>query len=404
MSQRESWSKVSIIDVIRTPRGKGRPGGALSEVKPIELLEALYRAYEQRAPGCMSALDEVIVGCVTQTGEQGANLAKISALYAGLPDRVGGMTINRFCTSGLDAVELAALKIQAGLDGVSLAGGVESMSRVPIFSDKGSWFFDPQVAQRTAAVQMGFAADVVANLEGFAREELDQWAYQSHQRAALADARDNSCNVLTISGPRGEALISQDELVNAALSMEKIGQQAPAFADERAAAMALERYPQLSQVAALHHRHSSPALADGAALAMLASTAQLGALGVKPRAKILSVAHASVDPVIMLTAAQEAALLAAKGAGVSLHELDIIELNEAFAAIPLRFIRQLNLDEARVNPCGGTIARGHAMGATGAMLLGTLLDELERQDKTLGMVAISGGAGLGSAMVIERCS
>lgn len=389
--------EVFIYDVVRTPRGKGRTGGALSEIKPIDQLDKLYKAIEQRNPEALSQVDEVTLGCVTQTGDQGANLAKISALYAGLPERVGGMTINRFCTSGLDAVATNAMRVMAGLDELSLAGGVESMSRVPIFSDQGAWFHDATVAQKTRFVQMGFAADLVASLEGFSREELDGWALRSHQRAAAAQQR-SSDDVITILSDDGAIALAHDELVRAETTLEWLGQQRAVFSDERAAKLALERYPELAQVNALHHRGNSPSLADGAALVLLgAKSARL-----KPRARVVAMANASVEPITMLTAAQLATERALERAELKIKDIDLIELNEAFAAIPLKFVRDLGVDEQRVNPLGGTIARGHAMGATGAMLLGTLLGELERQDKRFGLVAISGGAGLGTAMIIER--
>lgn len=389
--------EVYIYDVVRTPRGKGRPGGALSEIKPIDQLDKLYKAVELRNPEALSQVDEVTLGCVTQTGDQGANLAKISALYAGLPERVGGMTINRFCTSGLDAVATNAMRVMAGLDELSLAGGVESMSRVPIFSDQGAWFHDATVAQKTRFVQMGFAADLVASLEGFSREELDGWALRSHQRAAEAQQR-SSADVVMILSEDGAVALAHDEMVRAETTLEWLGQQRAVFSDERAAKLALERYPELTQIHALHHRGNSPSLADGAALVLLgAESARL-----KPRARVVAMANASVEPIAMLTAAQLATERALERAELKIEDIDLIELNEAFAAIPLKFVRDLGVDEQRVNPLGGTIARGHAMGATGAMLLGTLLGELERQDKRFGLVAISGGAGLGTAMIIER--
>lgn len=390
-------TQVFIYDVVRSPRGKGRAGGALSEIKPIDQLKQLYQAIERRHPEALSQVDEVTLGCVTQTGDQGANLAKISALYAGLPERVGGMTINRFCTSGLDAVVTNATRVMAGMDTLSLAGGVESMSRVPIFSDQGAWFHDAQVAKQTRFVQMGFAADLVATLEGFSREELDGWALRSHELAAKAQQRPSD-DVVPILGEDGAQVLAHDELVRAETTLEWLGQQRPVFFDEASAKLAMTRYPALEQVHALHHRGNSPSLADGASLVLLGAERS----NLKPRARIVAMANASVEPIAMLTAAQLATERALERANLKAQDLDLIELNEAFAAIPLKFIRDLGVDERRVNPLGGTIARGHAMGATGAMLLGTLLGELERQDKRYGLVAVSGGAGLGTAMIIER--
>ncbi len=390
-----------IFDAVRTPRGKGRAGGSLSELRPIELVEHLVKALGARHEGVGEHIEQFVLGCVTQTGEQGADLAKIAALYAGLPHGVMGTTINTFCTSGLDAVGIAAAKASCGIGELAMAGGVESMSRVPIFSDKGPWFADREVAKRTKFVQMGFAADLVASLEGFARGELDEIAARSHQRAAHAQSEgyfEKSLVPIT----REDQVIEHDELVRPLTTVAGISTFDALFADERSEKMALELYPEISKMRHVHHRANSPSLADGAGLVIVGTKAAGEQAGLTPRARIRSFANASVEPMVMLTAAQDAAQIAMEKAGVTLADVDLIELNEAFASVVLKFLRDLEVSEDKVNVNGGTIAAGHAMGATGAILISVLLDELERQDKSIGLVAVSGGAGLGSAMVVER--
>lgn len=387
-------NEVFVGAGVRTARGKGRPGGGLSEVKPVDLLRALYNRLIEEHGFDLDEVDDVILGCVTQKGEQGANLAKISALYAGLPDSVAGGMVNRFCTSGLDAIIDGAAQIGCGMAGHVWAGGVESMSRVPIFSDKGSWFADPEVAARTKFVQMGFAADVVATLAGLERADLDTYAAQSHLRAARA----------TEEGRFGSSLVkvgglAVDELIRPDTTVDGMADLAPLFADEASEIAATRVYDELDEVRALHHRGNSPSLADGAAVVVVGSQ---DGLGTAPRARIRSWARTSMEPVAMLSACQEAALTALQRAGMSAADVDLWEVNEAFAAVPVKMMRDLNIDPERFNVNGGTIAMGHAMGATGAMLLITALDELERSGKETAVVAISGGAGLGTAMVIEK--
>lgn len=386
-----------ILDTVRTPRGKGRPGGALSEVRPVELVGGLLDALRER--GLVTELvEDIVLGCVTQSGEQGANLAKIAALWSGWPDHVSGATINRFCASGLDAVQLAAVKVATGMEQVVVAGGVESMSRVPIFSDKGAWFSDREVAKKTGFVQMGFAADLVATLHGLERADLDAYAARSHQRAVRAEEEGRFSRSMIAWGD----VLGSDELVREGMSAEKLAGFDPLFAHERSEALARARYPALGTIRHVHHRANSPSLADGAALLTVASRAGADALGVAPRAQILSWANASVEPVQMLTASTLAARKALDRAGLELDDVDLFEVNEAFAAVAVATQRELGIDPERYNVNGGALAAGHAMGATGAILAITCLDELERRGGDIGLVAIAGGAGLGSAMVIRR--
>lgn len=392
-----------VIDSVRTPRGKGREGGGLAEVKPIDLLGGLYDALEDRNDVPLERIDDIVLGCVTQTGEQGADLARISALYAGWPESVSGVTLNRFCASGLDAVNMAAAKTSSGMEGLVVAGGVESISRVPMFSDEGAWFSDPDVARKTRFVQMGFAADVVATLEELGREALDAYAVQSHRRAAAATEEGRFDGTLVpVLDEDGEVVLDVDELIRPDSTVEAISGFDPAFADERSEAFAKEVYTDVDQIRHLHHRANSPSLADGAGLSLLANRQAVEDLDLEPRARIRAWANASVEPVVMLTACEAAAQLALDHADMTFEDIDLVEINEAFAAVPVKFQRDHDIDPERFNVNGGIISMGHAMGATGQMLLATVIDELERRDLETALVAISGGAGLGSATVIER--
>ncbi|MFW5966441.1 MAG: acetyl-CoA C-acyltransferase [Persicimonas sp.] len=390
-----------IFDTVRTPRGKGREGGGLSEVTPIALLEGLYDALAERQNFPLERVDDVLLGCVTQTDEQGADLARISVLYADWPVSVSGMTLNRFCASGLDAVNLGAAKVATGMEDLVVAGGVESISRVPMFSDEGPWFADPEVARKTRFVQMGFAADVVASRAGLDRDTLDAYAVESHQRAARAFEKGRFDQTLVaVTDGDGQVVLDRDELIRPETSVEKIADFAPAFADQTSEAFAAEVYPDL-ELEHVHHRANSPSLADGAALSLVGNETCVEELGLKPRARIRSWANASMEPVAMLTACETAAERALQNAGMTAADIDLWEVNEAFAAVPVKLQRDFDIDPDRFNVNGGTIAMGHAMGATGTMLLANLVDELKRRDLQTGLVTISGGAGLGSAAVVE---
>jgi acetyl-CoA C-acetyltransferase len=395
-----------ILDVIRTPRGAAKANGALQPVKPIDLIAMLYRELQERSGLDSAAVDDIVLGCVTQTGEQGANIARIAALYAGWDDAIPGVTLNRFCASGLDAINYAALKVSSGLEQLVVAGGVESVSRVPMFSDAGAWFADPQVSAATRFVHMGVAADLLATLESFERAELDAYAVQSHQRAARArDSGAFARSLVPVRDLDGGVLLDRDELIRDDMSLERLARLEPSFAAlgaEGADQLALERYPQIMQLRHLHHRGNSPALADGAAVALVGDRAKADQLGLRPRARIRSFANHAVEPILMLTAAQAATERALQRAGLTVDDIDLFEFNEGFAATVLKFLRDLRIDPERLNVNGGTIAMGHALGATGGMLIATLLDELERRDLQFGLAAISGGAGLGVATVIER--
>ncbi len=393
-----------IIDTVRTPRGKAKPTGGLASVSPIQLVVQLLGALQERTGFDPDTVDEVILGCSTQAKEQGTNIAKTAALLAGLPPSVSGMTINRFCASGLDAVNLAHAKVAAGLADVVIAGGVESVSRVPMLADGGPLYTDPNVAGPARSIHMGVAADLVATLEGFERPELDAYGVRSHHRAAEAwrDGRF-APSLVTVTDADGNVTLETDEHVRPTTSVEALADIPPSFAGMGAAGMdavALAAYPEAGAIQHLHHRGNSPALADGAALVLVCSAEAARAF--TPRAAIRSAAATSVCPVMMLTSGQAAVVQALDRARLSTNDIGLFEYAEAFAALCLKFQRDLDVGDERFNVNGGTIAMGHAFGATGAILVATLLDEMVRRRERYGVVSISGGAGLGAASVIER--
>ena len=398
--------EVFIYDALRTPRGKGKPSGALYEVKPVHLLEVALRALQKRNGFAAGDIDDLIIGCVTPIGDQGFNIARTALLEAGLTAASGGMQINRYCTSGLEAVNLAAAKIAAGWESLSIAGGTESMSRVPMGSDGGALLNDPGVFMTQNYLPQGVAADLIATIEGFTREELDAYALLSHQRAQAAQTGGHFApSLVPICDASGLPILQKDELIRPDSSVERMAALRPAFASlgqQGFAGMALHRYPEVEQVQHLHTAANSCALADGAALVLLGNAEKGKELELKPRARIINCATASVDPTIMLTGPVAATQRALKNSGRKVEDIDLWECNEAFAAVALKYQRDLQLDEEKLNVNGGAIALGHPLGATGAMLLGTVLDELERQDLQTGLVTLCAGAGLAVATIIER--
>jgi acetyl-CoA C-acetyltransferase len=395
-----------IYDAVRTPRGKGKPGGALYEVKPIDLLGACLKAIKKRNGLAVQEIEDLIIGCATPMKNQGHNIAKAALLYAAWPDSIGGFQINRFGASGLEAVNLAAMKISSGWEELVLAGGVESMSRTPIGQDGGPLRLDPEVINKTGYIPQGVAADLLASLEQFDREHLDKYALQSHQRANIAWENNYFKNSITpILDRNGLTILEEDELIRPNTSLETLSQLPASFApigqngfDE----MAIYKYPQLQKIHHLHTAGNSSGIVDGAALTLIGSKEKGEKLGLKPRAKILSIGNVSVEPTISLTGAAPAAKKALKRAGMNISDIELWEMNESFSAAVLKFQKYLNIDEAILNVNGGAIAMGHPLGATGAMLLSTILDEMERRDLNTGLVAMSASGGMGVATIIER--
>lgn len=399
-------SSAFIYDAVRTVRGKGKSSGALHQIKPVDLLKPLYQALEKRQKLDTALVSDSILGCVTPIGEQGGNIARVSALYAGWDERVGGVTINRFCASGLEACNLAAAKVMSGSDELVVAGGIESMSRVAMGSDGGAWYEDPMVNNQLAFVPQGVSADLIATMEGFSRQDVDAFAVESHKRAALAwkEGRFKK-STLAMHDMFGNVLLSHDELIRPDTTLDSLAALAPSFEKPGAFgfdATARRRYPQVERMQHVHHAGNSSGIVDGAALVLIGSEAIGKRLNMQPRARIVSMAVLGSEPTIMLTGPMPASLSAIKKAGLKIQDIDLFEVNEAFAAVVLKFMRDLDVGPDRVNVNGGAIAMGHPLGATGAMILSTLLDELERSKKRYGLATLCIGAGMGIATIIER--
>ena len=398
-------SEAYIIDAIRTPRGKGKKGGALHEVKPITLLTSLLNELKDRHQLDTAQVDDIVLGCVTPVGDQGADIAKTAAIAAGWDNAPAGVQINRFCASGLEAVNMAAQKIRSGWEDLVVAGGVESMSRVPMGSDGGPWALDPETNLKAGFVPQGIGADLIATLDGYSRADVDAFAEQSQKKAAAAQAKGYfGRSVIPVKDRSGLMILAKDEFIKPDTTAEGLARLNPSFAmmgQMGFDAVALQKYPEAQQIHHVHHAGNSSGIVDGAAVVLLASETALKAQGLKARAKVLAAALAGTDPTIMLTGPAPAARKALAKAGLSIDDIDLFEVNEAFAAVVLRFINELKIDPAKVNVNGGAIALGHPLGATGAMILGTLLDELERRGKKRGMAALCVGGGMGIATIIE---
>ncbi|HUB76602.1 MAG TPA: acetyl-CoA C-acetyltransferase [Solirubrobacteraceae bacterium] len=400
-------AEALIFDAIRTPRGRGKADGALHTVKPIDLVVGLIDEIQTRNPRLdPSRIDDLVLGVVTPVGDQGMDVARIAALKAGLPEGVAGVQVNRFCASGLEAVNLAAQKVASGWEQVVLAGGVESMSRVPIGSDGGAWATDPETNHATAFVPQGISADLIATLERFGRDDVDAYALRSQQLAAAAQAEGRFDRALVaVRDLTGQLLLDRDEHVRPATTAEGLAALAPSFALVGEAggfdAVALQKYHWLERIEHVHTAGNSSGIVDGAALVLVGSPAAATELGLEPRARILATALAGSEPTIMLTGPAPAARKALARAGLSVEDLDLIEINEAFAAVVLRFARDMGIELERLNVNGGAIALGHPLGATGAMLMGTLLDELDRRGGRYGLVTLCVGGGMGIATVVE---
>ncbi|WP_180078660.1 acetyl-CoA C-acetyltransferase [Acinetobacter sp. YH12208] len=398
-------SEAYIIDAIRTPRGKGKKDGSLHQVKPISLLTGLLNELQARHQFDTSKVDDIVLGCVTPIGDQGADIAKTAAIAAGWDNDVAGVQINRFCASGLEAVNLAAQKIRSGWEDLVVAGGVESMSRVAMGSDGGPWALDPETNMACDFIPQGIGADLIATIDGYSRTDVDQFAEQSQKKAAAAQANGYfNASVIPVKDKAGVVILDKDEFIKPTTTAEGLGKLNPSFATIGQMgfdAIALQKYPEVGTVNHVHHAGNSSGIVDGAAVVLIASEQAIKEQGLKPRAKVLATALVGADPTIMLTGPAPAARKALAKAGLTIDDIDLFEVNEAFAAVVMRFISELNVDPAKVNVNGGAIAMGHPLGATGAMILGTLLDELERQGKKRGLATLCVGGGMGIATIIE---
>ncbi len=400
-------SDAYIYDAVRTPRGKNR-GGALHGTKPIDLVTGLIDAILERNPEAdPKEIDDIVLGVVTPVDEQGAVIARTAAIAAGLPDTVAGVQLNRFCASGLEAVNTAAQKTSAGWDQLVLAGGVESMSRVPMGSDGGAWSEDPQTAYHSYFAPQGIGADLIATTEGFSREDCDAYAVESQKRAENAWQNgyfDKS--IVPVKDMNGFTVLAEDEHRRPGTTVDDLAKLKPSFTklgeEVGFDAVALQKYAHIEKIDHVHHGGNSSGIVDGAALTLVGNKAIGDKLGMKPRARIVATAVTGSDPTIMLTGPTPATEKVLKTAGLKVEDIDLFELNEAFAAVVLKWMKDLNIPHDKVNVNGGAIAMGHPLGATGAMILGTLLDELERRDLKRGLATLCIGGGMGIATIIER--
>lgn len=396
---------VFIYEALRTPRARARQSGGLHELLPQDLLSALYHALAQRTGLDPGLVGEVVLGCVTQYGEQAGNIAKTSTLYAGWPDCVSGVTVNRFCSSGLDAVNFAALKVAGGQEDLAIGGGVEMMSRVPMLADEPKAFTDVELALRSRILMMGSGADLIATLYDISREEADRVAFNSQQRAARAREEKRFKSLVPIYNPAKDLMVEEDECIRPATTMADLARLEPSFANLGASgvdAVQLAAYPQLGSIRHIHTAGNSPAMADAAALVLLGNEDMGKRLGLAPRARIRAAANASDEPLLVLSGAVAATARLLQRNGLAVDDVDLFEIHEAFAATVIKCQRDLGIPDEKLNVNGGVIALGHPLGATGAIMLGSLLDEMERCNLRRGVVAASGAAGAGAAMLIER--
>ncbi|WP_248750160.1 acetyl-CoA C-acetyltransferase [Pseudomonas sp. MWU15-20650] len=399
-------TQALIFDAIRTPRGKGKADGALHSVKPVNLVAGLLTALAQRSDLDTRQVDDIVLGCVTPIGDQGADIAKTAALVADWDISVAGVQVNRFCASGLEAVNLGAMKVRSGFEDLVVVGGVESMSRVPMGSDGGAWVLDPQTNMHSHFTPQGIGADLIATLEGFTREDVDTFALQSQRKAARARA-DGSFNksLIAVQDQNGIVLLDHDEFIRGDSTLEGLGKLKPSFemmGQMGFDATALRVYSQVERIQHVHTPGNSSGIVDGAALMLIGSEAKGRELGLQPRARIVATAVTSTDPTIMLTGPAPATRKALAKAGLRVEDIDLFEVNEAFASVVLKFIKDMGIDAARVNVNGGSIALGHPLGATGCAILGTLLDELEVRQQRYGLATLCVGGGMGIATIIER--
>jgi acetyl-CoA C-acetyltransferase len=396
-----------IYDSVRTPRGRGKKNGSLYEVKPIDLLAQLFKAlYERNGRFDTAQVDDVIIGCVTPIGEQGGDIAKFAPAFAGWDQVVSGMQINRFCASGLESINMAAMKVRSGWEELVVAGGVESMSRNAMGSDGGAWYLDPMVNSALGFIPQGVSADLIATVEGFSRDTVDNYALQSHRRAAIAQKNGYfKKSVIPVTDQNGLNILDHEETIREDASMEALAKLSPSFemmGEFGFDAVAQLKYTNVEKINHVHTPGNSSGIVDGAALTLVGSKEMGERLGLKPRARIVAAAVTSAEPTIMLTGPALSANKALKLAGMTSKDIDIYEMNEAFASAVLKFQRMLDIDDNILNVNGGAIAMGHPLGATGSMLLSTVLDELERTNKATGLITLCVGGGMGVATIIER--
>jgi acetyl-CoA C-acetyltransferase len=399
-------TEAFIYDAVRTPRGKGKKDGSLHQVTPVHLLTNLFDALKTRNSLDTSKVDDVVLGCVTPVGEQGADIARTAVLASGWDQAVAGVTLSRFCGSGLESVNVAAMKIGSGFEDLVVGGGVESMSRWAMGSDGGAWAMDPRVNTQTGFAPQGIGADLVATLNGFSRADVDAFALRSQKNASKAQAEGRFKNTLIpVKDLNGMTVLDHDEFIRADATMEGLANLKPSFEQMGQMgfdATALRKYTTVEKINHVHHAGNSSGIVDGAAL-MLVGNARIGKkLKLKPRARIVSTAVIGSEPTIMLTGIAPAIRKALARAGMSVNDIDLFEINEAFAAVVMHAVRDLGADMDKVNVNGGAIAMGHPLGATGCIILGTLLDELERTGKQVGVASLCIGAGMGIATIIER--
>ena len=399
-------TEAYIYDAVRTPRGKGKKDGRLHQATPVWLLRTLLQALQARNRLDTALVDDLVLGCVTPVGEQGADIARTAVLDAGWAQTVAGVTQSRFCASGLESVNLATAKIMSGMEDMVVAGGVESMSRWAMGSDGGAWVMDPRVNSGTAFIPQGISADLIATLEGFGRQDLDAFAAESHRRAAQAQAEGRFArSIVPVTDINGMVMLDRDETVRPGTSVESLAKLNPSF--EMMGSMgfdatALDKYTTIEKIHHHHHAGNSSGIVDGAALMLLGSKAAGEKAGLKPRAKVRMCAVIGSEPTIMLTGPTPAVRKALAKAGMAASDIDLWEINEAFATVPMKTARDLGVSLDRVNVNGGAIAMGHPLGATGAIILGTALDELERTGQSTALATLCVGAGMGIATIIER--
>jgi len=400
-------NEAFLYDAVRTPRGRGKPDGALHVIRPVDLARQVLVAIRERNSIDTRRVEDVILGCVTAIGEQGGNIAKTAAMFAGYDETVGGVTVNRFCGSGLEAVNQAAARVRAGSDDLFVAGGVESMSRIAIGADGGAWAVDPEVATLTSFVPQGISADLIATRKGYSREDVDRFALSSQQRAAAAYREKRfSRSLVPVVGIDGRVVLDRDEAMRPETTAEGLAKLAPSFArigsEGGFDAVAIHKYPELESIRHVHHAGNSSGIVDGAAAVLVGSERAGRAFALKPKARVVAYAVISTDPTTMLTGPVPVTRKVLALADLAIDSIDLFEVNEAFAAVVLNFMDELGVPHDKVNVNGGAIALGHPLGATGAMILGTLLDELERRGARFGLATLCIGGGMGIATIVER--